>query len=295
MKKILSVLLLAALSVSVTAGCASGGDTAGSSTPASEAPSSASEAASEPSSAAELKKIVIGASPTPHAEILEQAAPLLKEKGYELDIQEFSDYVQPNLALDAGDLDANYFQHQPYLDDFNKEKGTKIVSAGSIHYEPFGLYAGKTKSLDAIADGASIAVPNDVTNEARALLLLQDQGLIKLKADAGLTATTKEIEENPKKLKIEEIEAAQLVRSLQDVDFAIINGNYAIQGGLKVSDALAKEESSSLAATTYANIVAVREGDENSEGIKALVEVLKSDEIKKFINDKYAGSVVPAE
>lgn len=295
MKKILSVLLLAALSVSVIAGCANGGDAAGSSTPASAAPSSSGEAASEPSSAAELKKIVIGASPTPHAEILEQAAPLLKEKGYELDIQEFSDYVQPNLALDSGDLDANYFQHKPYLDDFNKEKGTKLVSAGAIHYEPFGLYGGKTKSLDAIADGASVAVPNDVTNEARALLLLQDQGLIKLKADAGLTATTKEIEENPKNLKIEEIEAPQLVRSLQDVDFAIINGNYAIQGGLKVSDALAKEEGDSLAATTYANIVAVREEDKDNEGIKALVEVLKSDEIKNFINEKYAGSVVPAE
>ncbi|HBN82075.1 MAG TPA: metal ABC transporter substrate-binding protein, partial [Ruminococcaceae bacterium] len=160
-------------------------------------------------------------------------------KGYELEIKEFSDYVQPNLALESKQLDANYFQHKPYLDDFNKEKGTHLVSAGAIHYEPFGLYAGKTKSLDAIKDGATIAVPNDVTNEARALLLLQDQGLIKLKDGAGLTATTKDIAENKKNLKIKEIEAAQLARSLQDVDFAIINGNYAIQGGLKVSDALA--------------------------------------------------------
>ena len=234
-------------------------------------------------------------SPTPHAEILKQANELLKAKGYELEIKEFSDYVQPNLALESKQLDANYFQHKPYLDDFNKEKGTHLVSAGAIHYEPFGLYAGKTKSLDAIKDGATIAVPNDVTNEARALLLLQDQGLIKLKDGAGLTATTKDIAENKKNLKIKEIEAAQLARSLQDVDFAIINGNYAIQGGLKVSDALAKEESTSLAAETYANIIAVREGDENSDAIKALVEVLRSDDIKKYINDTYQGAVVPSK
>jgi D-methionine transport system substrate-binding protein len=287
MKKIISTLLLAALSVSLLAGCSNGTKT--------ESTAAGSSEAAVPSSSAELKKIVIGASPTPHAEILKQANELLKAKGYELEIKEFSDYVQPNLALESKQLDANYFQHKPYLDDFNKEKGTHLVSAGAIHYEPFGLYAGKTKSLDAIKDGATIAVPNDVTNEARALLLLQDQGLIKLKDGAGLTATTKDIAENKKNLKIKEIEAAQLARSLQDVDFAIINGNYAIQGGLKVSDALAKEESTSLAAETYANIIAVREGDENSDAIKALVEVLRSDDIKKYINDTYQGAVVPSK
>ncbi len=287
MKKIISTLLLAALSVSLLAGCSNGAKT--------ESTAAGSSEAAAPSSSAELKKIVIGASPTPHAEILKQANELLKAKGYELEIKEFSDYVQPNLALESKQLDANYFQHKPYLDDFNKEKGTHLVSAGAIHYEPFGLYAGKTKSLDAIKDGATIAVPNDVTNEARALLLLQDQGLIKLKDGAGLTATTKDIAENKKNLKIKEIEAAQLARSLQDVDFAIINGNYAIQGGLKVSDALAKEESTSLAAETYANIIAVREGDENSDAIKALVEVLRSDDIKKYINDTYQGAVVPSK
>jgi D-methionine transport system substrate-binding protein len=287
MKKIISTLLLAALSVSLLAGCSNGTKT--------ESTAAGSSEAAAPSSSAELKKIVIGASPTPHAEILKKASELLKAKGYELEIKEFSDYVQPNLALESKQLDANYFQHKPYLDDFNKEKGTHLVSAGAIHYEPFGLYAGKTKSLDAIKDGATIAVPNDVTNEARALLLLQDQGLIKLKDGAGLTATTKDIAENKKNLKIKEIEAAQLARSLQDVDFAIINGNYAIQGGLKVSDALAKEESTSLAAETYANIIAVREGDENSDAIKALVEVLRSDDIKKYINDTYQGAVVPSK
>ncbi len=287
MKKIISTLLLAALSVSLLAGCSNGAKT--------ESTAAGSSEAAAPSSSAELKKIVIGASPTPHAEILKKANELLKAKGYELEIKEFSDYVQPNLALESKQLDANYFQHKPYLDDFNKEKGTHLVSAGAIHYEPFGLYAGKTKSLDAIKDGATIAVPNDVTNEARALLLLQDQGLIKLKDGAGLTATTKDIAENKKNLKIKEIEAAQLARSLQDVDFAIINGNYAIQGGLKVSDALAKEESTSLAAETYANIIAVREGDENSDAIKALVEVLRSDDIKKYINDTYQGAVVPSK
>ena len=199
------------------------------------------------------------------------------------------------MALDAGELDANYFQHQPYLSDFNKEKGTKLVSIASVHYEPFGIYAGRTKSLKDLKKGAVVAVPNDTTNEARALLLLQSNGLIKLKDGAGLTATRRDIVENPKKLKIEELEAAQLVRSLPDVDFATINGNYAILGGLKVKDALAAETADSIAATTYANILAVREGDEQRPELKDLAEVLKSDDIKKFMNDKYEGAVVPAK
>ncbi len=243
-------------------------------------------------SAAEVK---VGASPTPHAEILKAAVPLLKAQGHDLKIIEYADYVQPNMALDAGELNANYFQHQPYLTDFNKEKGTKIVSIASVHYEPFGIYAGKAKSLKDIRKGAIIAVPNDTTNEARALLLLQENGLIKLKDGAGLTATRRDIVENPHKIRIEELEAAQLVRSLPDVDFATINGNYAILGGLKVKDALAAETADSIAAATYANILAVRQGDEQKPELKALAEVLKSEAIRKFITDTYEGAVVPSK
>jgi len=242
----------------------------------------------------ELKKIVVGASITPHAEILEVAKGILAAKGYELEIVEYSDYVQPNLALDYGDLDANYFQHQPYLDNFNKERGLDLVSVAKIHYEPFGLYPGKTKKLEDLKDGAQIAVPNDGTNEARALLLLEAQGLIKLAEGVGMDATINDIVENPKNLEIIEIEAAQLARSLQDVDMAVINGNYAIQAGLNVSrDAVAVEAQDSLAAETYANIVAVRKGDENREEIKALVEALMSDEVRDFIESTYEGAVVP--
>ena len=283
-RKSISLILAAVLSLSTLAGCAS-------SSPAASA--AASNAPSAASSDTALKKIVVGASPTPHAEILKEAAKLLKAKGYDLEIKEFSDYVLPNTALNDKQLDANYFQHQPYLTDFNKEKGTDLVSAGAIHYEPFGIYAGKTKALADLKDGATVAVPNDTTNEARALLLLQAKGLIKLKDGAGITATQKDVAENKKNLKFREIEAAQLVRSLQDVDIAIINGNYALQGGLKVENALAVEASDSLAATTYANIVAVRKGDENRADIKALIEVLKSSEIKTFIKDHFKGAVVP--
>ena len=183
--------------------------------------------------------VKVGASPTPHAEILNAAKDMLKAEGINLEIIEYSDYVQPNVALDSKDLDANYFQHKPYLDDFNAQKGTKLSSMGGVHYEPFGIYAGKCKSLKDLKKGAIVAVPNDATNEGRALLLMQDQGLITLKDGVGLTATVRDIKENPKKLRIEEIEAAQLVRALPDVDIAIINGNYAILGGLKVADALA--------------------------------------------------------
>ena len=243
----------------------------------------------------EFPKILVGASPSPHAEILKEAQKLMLDKGYNLEIKEYTDYVQPNNALEAGDLDANYFQHYPYLEQFNEQYGTKLVSAGTIHYEPFGIYAGKTADLSALADKAKVAVPNDVTNEARALLLLEAQGLLVLKEDAGLHATRNDIVENPKNLEIIEIEAAQIPRSLQDVDIAVINGNYAIAAGLKVSEALAVEASDSMAATTYGNVVAVREGDENTEGIKALVEVLKSEEIRKFMEEKYEKAVVPMD
>lgn len=245
-------------------------------------------------SASAATKILVGASPTPHAEILKEAAAILKPQGYDLKIVEYSDYVQPNMALEGKELDANFFQHKPYLDDFNQEKGTRLVSIGAIHYEPFGIYAGKTKALADLKDGALVAVPNDTTNEARALLLLQDKGLIRLKDGAGLTATRRDIVENPKKLKIEEIEAAQLVRALPDVDIAIINGNYAILGGLKVKDALAAEGADSMAAATYANIVAVRAGEEARPELQALVKALKGAEVKAFMNKKYEGAVVPA-
>ena len=198
------------------------------------------------------------------------------------------------MALDGKELDANYFQHKPYLDDFVKEKGVNLVSIGAVHYEPFGIYAGRSGDLAALKEKAIVAVPNDTTNEARALLLLQDQGLIKLKDGAGLTATRRDIVENPRNLKIEELEAAQLVRALPDVDIAVINGNYAILGGLKVKDALAAEAADSIAAATYANIVAVRRGDEQRPEIQALLKALRSDQVKEYMIKTYEGAVLPA-
>lgn len=236
--------------------------------------------------------VKVGASPTPHAEILNAAKDMLKAEGINLEIIEYSDYVQPNVALDSKDLDANYFQHKPYLDDFNAQKGTKLSSMGGVHYEPFGIYAGKSKSLKDLKKGAIVAVPNDATNEGRALLLMQDQGLITLKDGVGLTATVRDIKDNPKKLRIEEIEAAQLVRALPDVDIAIINGNYAILGGLKVANALAVEAADSAAATTYANILAIRTGDEKRPELQALYKALCSDKIKEFMKTKYEGAVL---
>lgn len=240
--------------------------------------------------------IKVAASATPHAEILEEAKKILKDKGWELQIQVFDDYVQPNNVVESGDFDANYFQHIPYLEQFNKEKGTHLVNAGGIHYEPFGIYPGTKKKLDELAEGDTIAVPNDTTNEARALLLLEANGIIKLKDGAGLTATVKDIAENPKNVKIQELEAAQVPRVKDEVAFVVLNGNYALQAGFSVSkDSIAYEKSDSEAAKTYVNVIAVKKGNENKPGIKALVEVLKSDEIKKFINDKYDGAVVPFE
>ncbi len=240
------------------------------------------------------EKIVVGASPSPHADILKQTKDILKDKGYELEIKEYSDYVQPNTALESGDLDANYFQHKPYLDQFNKEKKTNLVSAGVIHYEPFGIFPGKTKNLKDLKNGAEVAVPNDTTNEARALLLLEAQGLIKLKKGASLTATKKDIVQNKKNFKIQELEAAQIPRTLKDVDIAVINGNYALQAGLKVNkDALAVEDSKSVGAKTYGNVVAVKKGNENSKKTKALIEALKSSQVKNYIQKHFNGSVVP--
>jgi len=239
-------------------------------------------------------KLTVGASATPHAEILEAAKPILAEKGIDLEIVIFDDYVQPNLQLEAGDLDANYFQHIPYLENFNEEQGTHLVNAGGIHYEPFGIYPGTKSSLDDIAEGDTIAVPNDTTNEARALLLLQDNGILKLKDGAGLTATVLDIEENPYNIEILELEAAQVPRVKDEVAYVVLNGNYALDAGFSVAkDALSYEKSDSDAAKTYVNIIAVKEGNENSEKIQALVAALKSDTIRQYINDTYDGAVVP--
>ena len=245
---------------------------------------------------AEKGTIKVAASATPHAEILEEAKPILEKEGWDLEVTVFDDYVQPNLVVESGDFDANYFQHIPYLDNFNEEQGTHLVNAGGIHYEPFGIYPGTKKTLDDLEDGDTIAVPNDTTNEARALLLLQDNGVITLKDGAGLEATVKDIEENPKNIQIEELEAAQVSRVKDEVAFVVLNGNYALQAGYSVSkDSIAHETSDSEAAKTYVNIIAVKEGNEDNEAVKALVDILKSDEIKDYINETYDGAVVPFE
>jgi len=274
MKKYIAIILTIVLALGALAGCGSDKTSADAST--------------------ETKVIKVGASITPHAEILAVAKDILAEQGYDLQITEFTDYVLPNTAVEDGTLDANYFQHVPYLDDFNANNGTHIVSVAAIHYEPFGIYAGKSASLDDIKEGSKIAIPNDGSNEARALKLLESLGYIKLKADAGFTAKVIDIEENTLNLEIIELEAAQLVNALQDVDFSVINGNYALQGGLNAgTDALATEDAGSDSAQTYANIIAVKEGNENNEGIQALIKALQSDAVKDYINSTYSGAVVP--
>ena len=242
-------------------------------------------------SANDDKVIKVGASITPHAEILAVIKPLVEAQGYTLEIIEFTDYVLPNINLNEGELDANYFQHVPYLTDFNAENGTKIVSALAVHFEPLGLYPGKTASVEALADGAQIAVPNDATNEARALNLLQSLGLITIDPTKAETATILDITSNPKNLKIIELEAAQLARSLPDVDLAVINGNYALEAGI-TETVLTTEDKDSAAALKYANILAVREGDEASAKTTILVEALKSAEVKQFIIDNYYPVVI---
>lgn len=301
-KNLGTIALAAALACAALAGCSGnsqeqttaasteGTEAAGEETEAAGAESEVSEA--ESAASGELETLVVGATAAPHAEILEVVKPILAEQGYDLQIQEFTDYVLPNRALEEGELDANYFQHIQYLESYNEQNGTDLVSAGEIHYEPFGIYAGKTTELSQLPDGATVFVPNDITNEARALLLLQDQGLLTLKEGAGLEATPNDIEENPKNLEIVEMEAAMIPRTMDDCDIAIINGNYALEAGLNVSEALAAETSDSLAAQTYANVVAVRSGDENSEKIQALVQALCSDEVKEFIDATYNGAVV---
>ncbi len=241
----------------------------------------------------ESKTIKVGASPSPHAEILESVKDELKNQGYDLDIVEYNDYIQPNVALDSGELDANYFQHITYLKNYNEENWTNLVSAGDIHFEPMRIFAGKVASLDELADGAKVSVPNDTTNEARALLLLEQEGLIKLKEGVGTAATKLDIIENPKNLDIQEVEAAQVPRTLDDVDIAVVNCNYALSSGLNLDDSLAVESDTGEAAKAYANIIAVKSGNESNDKINALVSALQSETTRKFIEDKYQGAASP--
>lgn len=272
MKKLFTVILIVTFSLGLLAGCGS------------------------ENSLKDSDTIVVGASVTPHAVILEQVVEAMAAKGYTLEITEFNDYVLPNTATESGEIGANYFQHYQYLNDFNAENDTHLVAVAAVHYEPFGLYPGKTASLDELGEGASIAVPNDGTNEARALLLLEQQGLIKLKEGASLTTATKlDIAENPLNLDIQEIEAAQLPRSLADVDMAVINGNYAIEAGMNAAeDALAIEDKDSEAIRSlYANVLVVREGNEDAPVVQALMECLQSEEVRAFLEEEFGGAVIP--
>ena len=297
-KRLLAGVLAGVLAVGALTACGSS-NTQSSTAAQTEAgaETAGTEAAGETTAASgDLTPIKVAASATPHAEILEQAKPLLAEQGYDLQVTVFNDYVQPNEVVESGDFDANYFQHIPYLESFNEEKGTHLVNAGGIHYEPFGIYPGTKSSLDDLAEGDTIAVPNDTTNEARALLLLQDNGIITLKDGAGLEATVNDIAENPKNIKIQELEAAQVARVTGEVAYVVLNGNYALEADYSVAkDALAYEKSDSEAAKTYVNVIAVKEGNENNPAIKALVDTLKSDTIKQYINDTYDGAVIPFE
>ena len=294
MKKLISATLAASLALSLAAcGSSASTDSVAASSESTAASSAAAESTAETSELAGTT-LKVAASPTPHAEILNAAKDILAEQGIDLEVIEFTEYVQPNLVTESGEVDANYFQHKPYLDGFNVKQGTHLVSVGPVHYEPLGIYPGKSDDLANIADGATIAVPNDTTNEARALQLLAAQGLITVRDGAGLTATVNDITDNPHNLQIKEIEAAQLPRTVQDVDFAVINGNYAMEAGFSVGkDALATEDASSEAAQTYANVLVVKEGRENDPAIQALYAALTSDKVKDYINSTYDGAVVP--
>ena len=294
MKKISKFLALALTLALALSLAACGGDSgAKDTTPPESQPAGESVAPNEGSDPVVVR---VGATPAPHAAVLEVVKELLKEQNIDLQIQEFDDYILPNTAVEDGSLDANYFQHITYMNNFNEENGTHLVNVAEVHYEPFAIYAGKTASLDELADGATIAVPNDTTNEARALLLLQDNGILTLKDGVGLEATVRDIEENPHNLEIQELEAAQVPRVKDEVAFVVLNGNYAMEAGFSVAkDAVAYEQSDSEAAKTYVNVIAVKEGSENNEAIKALVDALKSDAVKEYINNTYDGGVIPFE
>lgn len=293
-KKFIAGILTAVLAFGTLTACGDSGTAAN--VPATEdgVETEATTADSSATQAEAKGTITVAASATPHAEILEQAKPILAEQGWNLEVTVFNDYVQPNMVVESGEFDANYFQHIPYLDSFNEEHSTHLVNAGGIHYEPFGIYPGTKSDLTTLEKGDVIAVPNDTTNEARALLLLQDNGIITLKDGVGLEATVRDIVDNPKEVEIEELEAAQVPRVKDEVAFVVLNGNYALEAGFTVSkDSVAYEKSDSEAAKTYVNVIAVKEGNENSDAVKALVDVLKSDEIVKYINDNYDGGVIP--
>jgi D-methionine transport system substrate-binding protein len=297
-RKFIPALLALVLAVGLFAGCANNGattTTAAQTTTAGaqETTTAADDQQTTTAASTETVTIKVGATPAPHAEILEQIKALLAGEGVNLEIVEFTDYPMINTALNDGSIDANFFQHKPYMEDFNTKNNAELVAVAEVHYEPMGIFAGKTKSLEELQDGATIAVPNDTTNEPRALLLLEAQGLIKLKEGAGVNATKLDITENPKNLKIEELAAEQLPRALADVDLAVINGNYALQAGLKVTDALATEAVDSLAADTYVNVLTVRKGDENRPEIQKLIKALTSDTVRDYISNTYEGSVVP--
>ena len=278
-KKFLSLALALVLSLSLAA-CGSKKE---------EAPAAAP--AETPAETTEPVVLNVAASSTPHAEILEQVVDVLAKQGIDLQIHEYGDYVVPNTAVEEGEEDANYFQHIPYLESFNEKEGTHLVSVGGIHIEPMGVYAGKTASLEELPDGAEIAVPNDPTNEGRALLLLEAQGLIKLADSSNLEATPNDIVENPKNLTFKELEAAMIPNAVDEVDLSVINVNYALEAGFNpTEDALAIEDADS----PYVNIVAVKEGNENNPAILALVDALQSDAVRDFINETYGGAVVPA-
>ena len=292
--KFISAIVSAALLFTLAGCSAQGSGTAVAADEVTTTTSEAQEANTENSEAAQENVVLkVGANITPHAEILEQAKPILAEKGITLEIVRLEDSITPNTGVIEGSLDANYFQHVPYLDQFNQENGSTLVSVGAIHYEPFSIYAGKTTDLNALPDGAIVAVPNNVTNEARALILLAQEGIIKLKDDAGITATVEDIVENPKNIQFKELAPEQLVAALPDVDVAVINGNYAIEGGLHVSQALAVEANDGLAAQTYGNIIATSADKADDPAIKTLVEVLQGPEISAYIKATYDGAVVP--
>ena len=287
---ILKRVIASALLLTVTASFAACGKTESTTATTAAGSDTQSEANADVSTNVVLK---VGANITPHSEILEIAKPILAEQGITLEIVKLEDSITPNTGVIEGSLDANYFQHVPYLEQFNKENNSSLVSVGAVHYEPFGIYAGKTKDLKDLPDGATVAVPNNVTNEARALLLLAQEGIIKLKDDAGINATVEDIVENPKNIKFKELAPEQLVAALPDVDVAVINGNYAIEGGLHVSQALAVEANDGLAAQTYGNIIATSAEKANDPAIKKLVEVLQGPEVSKYIKETYDGAVVP--
>lgn len=293
-KRFLTGILAGLLAVSALTGCGNTEEQGNSADGTVEQQEVADTTSAETTQSEAKGTITVAASATPHAEILEQAKPILAEQGWDLQITIFDDYVLPNEVVESEEFDANYFQHIPYLESFNEEKGTHLVNAGGIHYEPFGIYPGTKTDLSTLEEGDVIAVPNDTTNEARALLLLQDNGIITLKEGAGLEATINDIAENPYGIEIQELEAAQVARVAPEVAFVVLNGNYALQAGYSVAnDSIAYEKSDSEAAQTYVNVIAVKEGNEENEGIKALVEVLDSDEIQQYINDTYDGAVIP--